>query len=84
MRDERSFMLSLEVAITDGASWDEWEALGDALARRLPGEALEQVAEQYQQRLLERVCGRRWHPQRHLPAPFASPCRLRRDERLRA
>jgi hypothetical protein len=67
-------MLSLEVdAITDDASWAEWEALGDALARRLPGEALEQVAEQYQQRLLERVCGRRWHPQRHLPAPFACP-----------
>jgi hypothetical protein len=74
VRDERSFMLSLDVdAITDGASWAEWEALGDALARRLPGRTLEAVAEQYQERLLERVCGRRWHPERGLPAPFACP-----------
>ena len=53
MRDERRFILWLEVdAITDDASWAEWEALGDALAGRLPGEALEQVAEQL----------RRWAP----------------------
>ena len=83
MRDERSFTLSLEVEpIEDGASWAEWEALGDQLARELPGRSLEAVAEQYQQRLLERTCGRRWHPERDLPAPFSCPrqgCGARSD-----
>ena len=74
MHVERSFTLSLEVdPIADGVSWAQWEALGAALARDLPGRTLEAVAEEYQERLLERVCGARWQPQRRLPAPFACP-----------
>jgi hypothetical protein len=71
---ERSFTVSLEVdPIAVEASWADWEALGDQLAREVPGRTLEAVAQQYQERLLEVVCGARWRPKRHLRAPFACP-----------
>jgi hypothetical protein len=74
VRDERSFTLSLEVGpIDESASWAQWEALGVALARELPVRALTTLAHEVQQRLLARVCGPRWRPQRHLPAPFTCP-----------
>lgn len=74
MRDERSFTLSLEVDPIDAtASWAEWEALGADLARVLPARALTTMLHEFQHRLLQQVCGPRWRPQRHLPAPFACP-----------
>ena len=74
MRDERSFLLSLEVdEIDESASWAVWEALGADLARCLPARALTTMLAEFQHRLLERVCGARWRPQRDLPAPFACP-----------
>lgn len=74
MRDERSFVLSLEVdPIEETAAWEAWEALGADLARVLPTRTLTTVLHEHQHRLLERVCGARWQPQRGLPAPFACP-----------
>jgi hypothetical protein len=67
-------MLSLEVdEIDESASWAVWEALGADLARSLPARALTTMLAEFQHRLLERVCGPRWHPQRRLSAPFACP-----------
>jgi hypothetical protein len=59
--------------IDESASWAVWEALGVDLARRLPSRALATMLAEFQHRLLERVCGARWQPQRGLPAPFACP-----------
>jgi hypothetical protein len=74
VRDERSFMLSLEVdEIDESASWAVWEALAAELARVLPARALTTMLHEFQHRLLERVCGARWQPQRDLPAPFVCP-----------
>jgi hypothetical protein len=67
-------MLSLEVdEIDESASWAVWEALGAELSKCLPARALTTVLAEFQHRLLERVCGARWRPQRDLAAPFACP-----------
>jgi hypothetical protein len=67
-------MLSLEVdEIDESASWAVWEALGAELSRCLPTRALTTMLHEFQHRLLARVCGPRWQPQRGVPAPFACP-----------
>jgi hypothetical protein len=59
--------------IDESASWAVWEALAAELARVLPARALTTMLHEFQHRLLERVCGARWQPQRDLPAPFVCP-----------
>jgi hypothetical protein len=67
-------MLSLEVdEIDETASWAVWEALDAELARYLPTRALTTMLAEFEHRLLERVCGPRWQPQRGLSAPVACP-----------
>src|SRR2546422_2695316 len=62
------------------SSWSALESLAVEMAREVPLAALAAALEDAQERLIDQVCGPRWAPVRHLPAPFACPgCGARED-----
>ncbi|MGH3627691.1 MAG: ISH6 family transposase [Sciscionella sp.] len=54
-------------------TWVELEAWAVAMREEVPAAALAAALEDLQARLLDEVCGPRWLPVRHLPAPFGCP-----------
>ncbi|CCH86352.1 Putative transposase [Modestobacter italicus] len=54
-------------------SWSQLEAWAVAMREELPAAALAAALEELQDRLIDRVCGRKWLPVRELPAPFGCP-----------
>lgn len=62
------------------SSWDAFESLAVQMAKDLPRQALAEVLDEAQERLVDSVCGPRWAPVRGLPAPFSCPgCGARED-----
>jgi hypothetical protein len=60
--------------------WSEVEAWAVAMRDEAPAAVLSAGLEQVQDKLIDQVCGPRWLPVRHLPAPFACPgCGVMQD-----
>lgn len=60
-------------ALDEFSSWSAFESLAVQMSEDIPVLALAQALDELQERLVERVCGPKWAPQRGLPAPFACP-----------
>jgi hypothetical protein len=66
--------LSIEAPELDASSsWSAFESLAVQMSKDVPTEALAQALDELQERLIDQVCGPKWAPARHLPAPFACP-----------
>src|SRR5215210_1430493 len=57
----------------ESLSWSQLEAWAVAMREELPAAALAVALEELQDKLIDRVCGRKWLPVRDLPAPFGCP-----------
>jgi hypothetical protein len=65
------------------SSWNAFESLAVQMAKDLPRQALAEALDEAQERLIDSVCGPRWAPVRGLPAPFACPGCLAREDFVR-
>jgi hypothetical protein len=65
--------LTIETPALDAASWSLFESLAVQMSKDLPRQALAEALDEAQERLIDGVCGPRWAPMRHLPAPLACP-----------
>lgn len=66
--------LTIETPTLDGStSWNVFESLVVRMSREVPLRALSEALDDAQERLVDAVCGPRWAPVRHLPAPFVCP-----------
>lgn len=57
----------------ESLTWSQLEAWAVAMREELPAAALAAALEDLQDRLIDQVCGRKWLPERDLPAPFGCP-----------
>jgi transposase len=57
----------------ESLTWSQLEAWAVAMREEVPAATLATALEELQDRLIDRVCGRKWFPERHLPAPFGCP-----------
>ena len=59
--------------LSRSVSWNALEALVVQMGKDVPRLALAQALDEAQERLIDGVCGPRWAPVRHRPAPFRCP-----------
>ncbi len=59
--------------LSRSVSWNALEALVVQMGRDVPRLALAEALDAAQERLIDSVCGPKWAPVRHLPAPFRCP-----------
>jgi hypothetical protein len=57
----------------ESLTWSQLEAWAVAMREELPAAALAAALEELQDRLIARVCGPKWLPDRDLPAPSGAP-----------
>lgn len=62
-----------ELPALDECEWVEFESWLVAMREELPAAALAESLDVAQEKLIDAVCGPKWMPTRHLPAPFACP-----------